>query len=87
MRKLKLDIEALSIQSFELEPRMQRGGTVVGRDTDHQGCPSAQPSVHYEWETCADTCECTFSNDPAIDTCGFQCATNYVCTRLTACFC
>jgi hypothetical protein len=56
MNKLKLDLEALSVQSFEPAPRTRSRGTVLGRETDFQGSCACEPSIDYIIDTCALTC-------------------------------
>jgi hypothetical protein len=49
MRKLRLDVETLEVESFHTPPQQSRSGTVHGYDT--QDCPAT------EWYTCAgETC-------------------------------
>lgn len=56
MNKLKLDLEALSVQSFEPEPRKQSRGTVVARETTWDDSCACEPSIDYPVETCGLTC-------------------------------
>jgi len=71
MKKLKLDIEALSIQSFELDFREPSRGTVMARETD---VPACQFSVDPVIDTCGFTCETNYGSncDSRKWTCGWH---------------
>lgn len=83
MRKLKLDLDALAVESFEAEGGKSPRGTVVGRaqalpSADAGGCDGGgggggtglycDPTVHY---SCYQSCY-------LYDTCATQCY-NHVC--------
>jgi len=78
MSKLKLDVEALSVQTFQVESRKPERGTVIGRETDFNGSCACEPSIDYPVDTCGLTC---FTN------CGSGCISRCpTCTEPLCCF-
>ena len=77
MRKLKLDLDALSVESFATTPEPRReGGTVFGQNhctcqtqCTCPGCPTCEATCGNSW-TCGDTCA---------DSCGYTCPGNQTC--------
>ena len=77
MRKLKLDVETLAVQSFQAEERPARRGTVFGGaftevvavcGTDYAcGNPS-------DWDTCGNTCQTCYEYT-CYETCPDSCRT------------
>lgn len=59
MKKLKLDVESLAVDSFPVDDGGARGGTVHGQ------------AVWTWWWSACDTCDKTC--DPAVATCGATC--------------
>lgn len=66
MRKLKLDIEAITVESFQTQSKPAMRGTVAGHDTVESACPTAC------WTQCPSGCltqcdasDCTACNPTA----------------------
>jgi hypothetical protein len=77
MRKLKLDLEELSVESFSTTPEPHReGGTVFGQQCTCYtqctcpGCPTCDASCN---GTCGGTCDAS-CNGTCDATCDFSCA-------------
>ena len=72
MKKLKLQLEDLRIDSFQTTPTEKRKGTVVGKEnsilvTCESNCPTCEGTC---WETCPPTCDnpcVTFESDACGD--------------------
>lgn len=77
MRKLKLDLEELAVESFATTPEPRReGGTVFGQEQctcytqcTCPGCPTCDASCN---GTCGGTCEAS-CNGTCVNTCGASC--------------
>jgi hypothetical protein len=82
MRKLRLDLDDLSVESFETTPLPRtENGTVFGQEQctcytqcTCPGCPTCDASCN---GTCAYTCEGTCAYTCAGDTCGLGCPLSY----------
>lgn len=64
MRKIRLDVDAVSVESFATEKAAVPQGTVRGHDDVTELCPA--PSEYFtckwgrtEYDTCIVQCECT----------------------------
>jgi hypothetical protein len=67
MKKLKLDVEALEVDSFEPAAESRLRATVHGREWSDPGCQeTVEPGV-----TCAASCQGTCRSCPADPTCGY----------------
>jgi hypothetical protein len=61
MRKIRLDLEALDVESFDVTPNRAPKGTMVGHElTANTDCgqETCAPTCHVTWcqESCAGTC-------------------------------
>lgn len=83
MKKLKLDVDALHVESFEAERGEGARGTVLGADSEGSGniyCISAEPCVPTNeatggCHTCFNDCNPWFNYTPNtcyVIGCGFQ---------------
>ncbi|HST58627.1 MAG TPA: hypothetical protein VLK84_08065 [Longimicrobium sp.] len=66
MRKLKLSIEALAVQSFDTAPLVRGLGTVHGRDQDQVGLPIGGAATHPD-------CPSPFCMDTPLASCDGTC--------------
>ena len=55
MKRLKLEMDALEVESFATDERMPQRGTVRGADSDPWGCSSLNVTYCND-DTCAQTC-------------------------------
>ncbi|HEX8695609.1 MAG TPA: hypothetical protein VF746_24560 [Longimicrobium sp.] len=74
MPKLKLDLNALEVESFDTTLMPRRAGTVRG----HYDAAAGEPVAETDWETCWGTCEggetcCTPGCDTNEDSCWGTC--------------
>jgi hypothetical protein len=84
MRKLKLDLQTLEVQSFRTEDRPALGGTVFGAMTYiNDGCTGGAECNTYPQSACGNCipsirgCDGTYGCGGGTDwmTCGYTCAT------------
>jgi len=79
MNKLRLSLDALRVESFEMEQGMEEEGTVYAHVVSNARCNSAVsclPDTCY-WETCMD-CAATIGACTSPDTCGeVSCTTDW----------
>ena len=89
--KLTLNLESLSVESFETTAAHQGKGTVFGEECSCQtvcscpGCPSCDATCPATCAySCADSCDasCT-SPETKCDTCLYTCGTNSYCADCT----
>src|SRR5687768_5154332 len=82
MKKMKLELEALNVESFETAAVGKRAGTVHGAaQTEWYTCPGYGETCNGGetcWDSCAGTCRCvTFADScgdvSCIDTCVMSC--------------
>lgn len=83
MRKLKLDVEKLSVDSFQTAPGERKSGTVVGQspitiNITCESCESEYQLCSVElgatcdqscWESCGGTCPCLGCGPSEVATC------------------
>ncbi|HEU0300010.1 MAG TPA: hypothetical protein VFR37_11160 [Longimicrobium sp.] len=81
MKKLKLQIDDLAVETFQTAGAQGDEGTVVGHATQgnkHTCDPQVGTCFGYTcYETCGDTCAdtCQYTCDPLVGTCfGYTCA-------------
>jgi hypothetical protein len=78
MKKLKLQIDDLAIESFETATVAAEEGTVMAHGTKDTCDPAIGTCFGYTcYATCAGTCpdSCAYTCDPAVGTCfGYTCA-------------
>ena len=83
MRKLKLDLDSLDVQSFQTDDGLMSGGTVQGQsgvwDLPSICTYQCGPSTYYgcgytDYETCGNTCN-TCDQYTCFESCGGSCFT------------
>jgi hypothetical protein len=74
MRKLKLNVEAITVESFQTQSKPAMRGTVAGHDTVESACPTAC------WTQCPSGCltqcdasDCTACNPTNAADCTWYC--------------
>jgi hypothetical protein len=78
MRKLKLDLDHLTVESFDTAPREKEKGTVIGEQCTCYtqctcpGCPTCD-------NTCPATCAFTCDDPSCAESCAGSCAPDYSC--------
>jgi len=74
MRKLRLDLDSLDVQSFATDEETPAGGTVHGQSglcqSTYYGC------TYTDWETCENTCQ-TCDQYTCWESCYGSCLTCY----------
>ena len=90
MRKLKLDVNALQVESFVAQPHAERGGTVHGEarqpERDDAGSTTCDGNALYSWlyGTCGTCIGPTYCCQPTWQaTCPFTC--QYSCPPAPEC--
>jgi hypothetical protein len=87
MRKLKLSLEALEVDSFHADPLQPARGTVMGRDFTEYADESCFESCN---GTCGGGCGGSYQascNGTCYASCGGTCNCTVGCTDYTACGC
>lgn len=58
MGKIKLNIEALDVESFAVDTSVEQG-TVIGNDSwETCACPAPPPGSNYPGDSCVGSCSC-----------------------------
>lgn len=86
MRKHKLTLDELQVETFEPEGTLRRPGTVIGAQAPGatlNTCVSCEAAESCKGNTCENTCEGTCPNDTCPDTCLLSCRDT--CPELVTC--
>jgi hypothetical protein len=83
MNKLKLQLDALSVESFDTSCQARENGTVLGEQATNTcpGCPTCAATCAYTCDdatcpncpTCAASCNGTCAGNTCWDSCGRTC--------------
>ena len=74
MEKLKLEVEALSVESFDPEPTAAARGTAFAHDSGYTPDEPCYASFDYVIDTCLPSCGATCAGQNTCwDTCGASC--------------
>jgi hypothetical protein len=93
MRKLKLDLDQLTVDSFDTEARAERSGTVFGEqctcytNCSCPGCPTCDASCNGTCNTCNASCNGT-CDASCNGTCDIYCGGtqyDYTCRNIGTC--
>jgi len=72
MAKMKLNLDALSVETFEMDEGAAARGTIRGHDSDEV---AIIPTT--DWKTCRTCPICTQQPDTCNDLCSSPCVVNY----------
>jgi hypothetical protein len=70
MKKMRLVVDELQVQSFTVDEEPRNRGTVRAHDdvrTDAVECPTANPAWDTCWDSCHGSCQCNPSADCSVD--------------------
>lgn len=69
MKKMRLVVDELQVQSFIVDQESRDRGTVRANDarTDAFECPTANPAWDTCWDSCQGSCQCNPSADCSVD--------------------
>jgi hypothetical protein len=87
MRKLRLEIEDLKVESFDAGAAEARKGTVRGRISIH--CDPSSPDTCDGGQTCDGGLSCAGGcGASGVNTCGYSCGgtCDYTCDTCTLCY-
>lgn len=76
MRKLKLDLNDLEVETFHVSPMEPGSGTVMAYETGPGPCRLAteRDTCNNSLDYCTCSCELTLCENTCVDTCSFTCA-------------